>query len=99
MSDKKTAEEVFDGVGPFCQSCGMPMRQEADFGTEAGGARSEDYCTYCCQNGAFTDARTMDEMIEFCLDCEKDSGLYDDRETARQGMRAWFPTLKRWRAE
>ena len=28
----------------FCQSCGMPLLGEQDKGTEAGGARSEDYC-------------------------------------------------------
>ena len=38
----------------FCQSCGMPLLGEQDKGTEAGGARSEDYCTYCYQDGAFT---------------------------------------------
>ena len=48
------------------------------------------------RDGAFTDDRTMEEMIDFCLDYEKDSGLYDDRESARRAMLAWFPTLKRW---
>lgn len=41
-------------VKRFCQSCGMPLQNEADYGTEAGGARSEEYCTYCYQNGGFT---------------------------------------------
>ena len=30
-------------VKRFCQSCGMPLQNEADYGTEAGGARSEEY--------------------------------------------------------
>ena len=34
-----------------CQSCGMPMGREEDFGREADGALSKDYCTYCYQNG------------------------------------------------
>ncbi len=48
-----------------CQSCGMPMRKEGDFGTEADGALSKDYCTHCYRNGAFTDPGiTIDEMAE-----------------------------------
>ena len=49
-------------VKRFCQSCGMPLQNEADYGTEAGGARSEEYCTYCYQNGGFTADCTMDEI-------------------------------------
>ena len=38
-----------------CQSCGMPMKRDPQGGgTEAGGAKSEKYCSYCYQNGAFT---------------------------------------------
>ena len=47
----------------FCQSCGMPMTEESLYGTERDGARSELYCTYCYQNGAFTQEGTMEEMI------------------------------------
>lgn len=31
----------------FCQSCGMPMQTAGDFGTEADGGASVDYCVYC----------------------------------------------------
>ena len=58
-------------VKRFCQSCGMPLQNEADYGTEAGGARSEEYCTYCYQNGGFTADCTMDEMIDFCIRFEQ----------------------------
>jgi hypothetical protein len=48
-----------------CQSCGMPMAKESDFGTEKDGSRSEDYCTYCYQNGAYTEPEiTIDEMAK-----------------------------------
>lgn len=82
--------------GCYCQSCGMPMRAEGEHGTEAGGALSTEYCTYCYQGGAFTQPYTMDEMIELCLkfEQERDPGL--DVATARAAMGAWFPTLKRW---
>ena len=58
-------------VKRFCQSCGMPLQNEADYGTEARGARSEEYCTYCYQNGGFTADCTMDEMIDFCIRFEQ----------------------------
>jgi hypothetical protein len=32
----------------------MPMNSEDDFGTEADGTLSKDYCTHCYQNGVFT---------------------------------------------
>ena len=32
-------------AGPFCQSCGMPLENATDFGTEANGDRSTEYCS------------------------------------------------------
>ena len=83
----------------FCQSCGMPLTEETHFGTNADGGKNRSYCTYCYQNGAFTDERSMEEMIEFYLDCTKDSGLYADREEGRRQMTEWFPTLERWKKQ
>ena len=84
-------------VKRFCQSCGMPLQNEADYGTEAGGARSEENCTYCYQNGGFTADCTMDEMIDFCIRVEQQQNPGLDAEDARRAMRAWYPTLKRWK--
>ena len=84
-------------VKRFCQSCGMPLQNEADYGTEAGGARLEEYCTYCYQNGGFTADCTMDEMIDFCIRFEQQQNPGLDAEDARRAMRAWYPTLKRWK--
>lgn len=48
-----------------CQSCGMPMSAVEQFGTEADGALSKDYCTYCYRGGAFTAPDiTIDEMAK-----------------------------------
>lgn len=53
-----------DGIRT-CQSCGMPMSAAEQFGTEADGAPSKDYCTCCYQYGAFTAPDiTIDEMAE-----------------------------------
>ena len=44
----------------FCQSCGMPLTSNEVCGTNADGSLSADYCTYCYQNGKFTQDCTMD---------------------------------------
>jgi len=79
-----------------CQSCGMPMQSEADFGTEADGKRSEDYCTYCYRNGAFTDPEiTIDEMAE--KGGAVFSQLYDiPVENAKAFCKEQLASLKRW---
>lgn len=86
---------IYVGLAEICQSCGMPMAKSADHGTEADGAQSHTYCTYCYQNGGFTYDATMEEQIEHNLNCAPE--LYADRERARAMMREYFPTLKRWK--
>lgn len=84
----------------FCQSCGMPMQAAADFGTEADGTSSADYCAYCYKEGAFTQECTMEEMIRHCAqfheefrDEEGKSYTYEESVAL---MRQFFPSLKRW---
>lgn len=81
----------------YCQSCGMPMREEKDFGKNADGSRNEDYCCYCWKSGAFTADVTMEGMIDICLQVNEKEGFFADREQARRDMLAFFPTLKRWK--
>lgn len=81
----------------FCQSCGMPMTEEAHFGSETNGSKSEDYCCYCYKAGAFTSDCTMEEMIDFNLNCEGAQEIFKDKEESRKMMLQWFPTLKRWK--
>ncbi|MDD1728320.1 MAG: zinc ribbon domain-containing protein [Methanospirillum sp.] len=48
-----------------CQSCGMPLLSQTDYGTEADGTSSSQYCHYCYQKGAYTDPNaTVDQMAE-----------------------------------
>ena len=82
----------------YCQSCGMPMGATDEmYGTNADGGKSEDYCKYCFDNGAFTAQCNMDEMIEFCVPhmSSANSGMSEDE--ARKMMREFFPALKRWK--
>ena len=85
----------------FCQCCGMPMQAAADFGTEADGTASADYCVYCYKGGSFTQECTMEEMIRHCAQFHKEfkheDGSSYTREEAVASMRQFFPNLKRWR--
>ena len=82
----------------YCQSCAMPMGETDEmYGTNADGSKSDDYCKYCFENGAFTADCTMDEMIEFCVPhmATAESGM--SSEDARKMMNEFFPALKRWK--
>lgn len=85
----------------LCQSCGMPLKQDDDKGTEADGSKSEDYCAHCFQQGAFTQNVTVDEVIESNLqsldEWNKSTGLQLTEQEARMQLNEFLPTLKRWR--
>lgn len=81
----------------YCQSCGMPMGGTDElYGTEKDGSKSGDYCKYCYENGAFTAACSMEEMIAFCVSPMTSSNPNMTEDQARNMMRKFFPTLKRW---
>lgn len=84
----------------ICQSCGMPLKDIKDFGTNKDGSINEEYCTYCYKDGNFTSECTMEEMIEhnlkFIDEFNKDAKTTFDEDTARNEMYKFFPTLKRW---
>lgn len=80
----------------LCQSCGMPMKIESDFGTKADGSIDREYCTYCRQKGAFTRPDiTMKQMIEGCVAIMVRYGVPEAE--AKTQMSALIPTLKRWK--
>lgn len=83
-------------MGARCQSCGMPFSQDpAGGGTEADGAKSAEYCSYCYQEGAFTQPdMSAAEMQAFCVQSLRQNGM--------NGFVAWLltrgiPKLGRWR--
>ena len=78
----------------------MPMGANDEmYGTKEDGSKSEDYCRYCFENGAFTAEYSMDEMIEFCVPhvVSANSGMSADE--AGKMMRGFFPALKRWKKD
>lgn len=81
----------------ICQSCGMPMKKEEDFGTKKDGARSKDYCTFCFQNGKFSDEgitleQKIDKLVKIAV-----SQLGMTEEQAREMASTLLPSLKRWK--
>lgn len=48
-------------MNKICQSCGMPIVNNNQLGSNKDGSLNEDYCKYCYQNGEFIDDVTMQE--------------------------------------
>jgi len=81
----------------ICQSCGMPMKRDEDFGTDAEGFRSEEYCCFCYQKGEFTDnGITLQEKINKLVKISV-LQLGMSEEQARKMAEEKLPVLKRWR--
>lgn len=78
----------------ICQSCGMPITNKEQLGTNADGTVNNDYCKYCYINGEFIDKVTMEEYIEMCSKFGKQAGMTNKQMKAH--CEKLFPTLKRW---
>ncbi|MCL2860503.1 MAG: zinc ribbon domain-containing protein [Oscillospiraceae bacterium] len=85
----------------FCQSCGMPMSKEEEFGTNADGTLNRDNCGYCFKNGEYTNPNiTMNEMLAIGL-----RGIDENPEMNKFMkfiIKKMYPSqlknLKRWKA-
>jgi hypothetical protein len=81
---------------PFCQSCGMPMVKQEDFGGNADSSRNEEYCRYCFQNGKFTEPNvTLEQMIDKLVSMASKMNMTEDQ--ARNMANSILPQLKRWK--
>ncbi|MBU0586726.1 zinc ribbon domain-containing protein [Candidatus Micrarchaeota archaeon] len=82
----------------ICQSCGMPMQKDSDFGTNDDKGKSEEYCEFCFQNGKFTDEGiSMEEKIEKNVKIAMEMGFAEAK--AREMAENTIPTLKRWKKQ
>jgi hypothetical protein len=83
--------------GPLCQSCAMPMEKPEDFGTNADGSKSNDYCHYCFQKGKFTEPNlTVEQMIDKVSNLIMTKMKMSETQ-AKQMATMFIPTLERWR--
>ena len=81
-----------------CQSCGMPLSAEfGNHGTNRDKSRTDEYCSFCFQNGEFTDpAQTLDEMIASSIE-NMTADLNMPPEKAAELANSFIPNLRRWR--
>lgn len=86
-----------ENLGPFCQSCAMPLVKPEDFGTDETGIRNNEYCHFCFQNGKFVSENiSMEEMIEISAKaCAANTKMSEDQ--ARDMLKEIIPQLKRWK--
>ncbi len=79
----------------FCQSCSMPIDDPALKGAEKDGAKSNDYCTYCYQNGSFVNPNmTLNEMKVLVKEQMEKRKI--DSNLISMALNS-LPNLKRWR--
>ena len=77
----------------------MPLSKPEDFGTDRGGYRQNDYCSYCFRDGEFvTPDMSMQDMIDLSVSMMIKEGVMPEPK-ARATMAAVMPHLKRWAPE
>jgi hypothetical protein len=79
-----------------CQSCSMPLKKSPNGGgTNLDGSISKKYCSYCYENGQFTQTElTVTEMQKIVKDKMKEMGFPGFlAELFTKGI----PKLERWK--
>jgi Fe-S cluster assembly ATPase SufC len=80
----------------LCQSCGMPLNKEEVKGTEKNGLKTDDYCKYCYENGAFKNPEmNLEDMKKNVQNQMKKMQLH---ENVIQKAVNILPVLKRWKS-
>lgn len=82
----------------FCESCGMILGDPSQYGTEADGSSSDDYCKWCYDKGTYTYDTSMEAMIEDCAPRMVEQGDFTLDEAVSL-MGAVLPFLTRWKDE
>lgn len=61
-----------------CQSCAMPMKKDPQQGgANADGTKNSMYCSYCYENGQFTQPDfTVKDMQQFCKTKDERNGIF-----------------------
>lgn len=84
-----------EALAPVCQSCAMPLQEPRQFGTEAGGAASAEYCCYCYRGGKFTAELSLQQMQDKLVALARERKFMPETE-ARKLAETVLPKLKRW---
>ncbi|HLB71815.1 MAG TPA: zinc ribbon domain-containing protein [Candidatus Methanoperedens sp.] len=82
---------------PFCQSCGMPLDKQENFGSNSDGSQSKEFCRFCFQKGKFTyPDMTLEHMIDIVASLmvtKSDLSV----EEAKKKAKSFVPELRRWK--
>ena len=80
----------------ICQSCGMPMKNMIDFGTDRDGSINTEYCHYCYEEGEFTDKEiSLEEKMAKNINIAIKMGM--SKVAASNLASNTLPALRRWR--
>lgn len=81
----------------FCQSCGMPLDTEDLKGTEKNGLKTDEYCKYCYENGAFKNPKmNLEDMKK---NVQNQMKRLEHHEYEIQKAINILPALKRWKTK
>ena len=79
----------------ICQSCGMPLTNESNKGTNSDNTLNSEYCKFCFQNGKFTNENlTINKIINNSIKISMKLWMPEDK--AREIAMNTIPKLKRW---
>ena len=82
----------------ICQSCGMPLKRNEDFGTNGDSSKNKEYCKFCFKKDQFTDEGiTLEQKIEKNIQIAESMGI--PRNQAKQMAQNIIPSLKRWQGK
>lgn len=79
----------------FCQSCTMPIDNDADKGNEQDGTKSDLYCRYCYAGGSFVNPSATLEQMENIVVTQMQKNHIPDYIIHRSVQ--MLPGLKRWK--
>ena len=82
----------------MCQSCGMPLKKDPQGGgTNADGSKTAEYCSYCYQNGNFTDNETdVKAYQKKVIDIMASKGMW---KPVAWLLTRGIPNLRRWKKQ
>lgn len=81
----------------YCQSCSMPLGSVEMQGTEKDGTKSNAYCKYCYQQGAFVNPNMTLEEMKTLVKAQMEK-RHIDNHIIGIALNS-LPHLKRWKAE
>ncbi len=79
----------------ICQSCGMLLEDEDDYGTNKDGSKTDKFCKYCFSEGDFTNpSLTLQQMLLLTEKSMRENAIPEDEIRCILEL---IPNLGRWK--